>query len=571
MPIPSLASASITSLNSGEQNQLHLFGSDLDAVTTIRAGAFSFAATRISPAELAVSIAPSAWATGALTLVAVTPEAQSNSLALPLNAKPVSYDTAVRFAQQATMAVTPDQIREIQTRGLSGWIDWQLTTPMFPYESRSDMMYGTYFANTQLSQFALRSRTTLALKQIYTFGASDQCSVPECGHYWEARLQKDAFGNERDLLTDVTLSPLMGNFLNNARNFMQWPFTGTGRANQNYARELMQLMTIGPVRLNHDGSFYLDANGNSEATYTQDNLIDMAAAMSGFYMATLSQYAKVTDGDPLQPMGMLESAHSPFAKDPLPGVHLPAGQGGIADTSAVLDALFNHPNTGPFLARRFIQHMVASNPSPAYIARVADAFDNNGKGVRGDLAAVVRAVLLDPEARRGDDPATAVDTDSHMVEPLLYISNMMSAVGGTFTDDRVYLVTNVLGQDPFMSATVFGPYSPDNRIPSGEYAPEMQLVSDSGYIERLAMVHAMVNDGLQGMAPNLPASPFYNAPDADTLLEQMRHFLFHGRMPKAVDGALQAYLQANPSLAPNQLLPDLFTIVLTSSAYQVVR
>lgn len=569
--VPDLTGASLTQLLSGKATGFHLFGHNLDLVKNVVAGGTIYPVIINDTADISVTISPPAWASGSISLRGQAETGDTNSVSLALVSPPVSYDTAVRFAQQATMSVTPDQIAQIQQRGLAGWIDWQMSTDMFPYETRSDMVYGTYMTNTQVTQYALRQRMTLALKEIYTFGASDACFATQCGHFWEARLQKDAFGNERDLLTDVTLSPLMGNFLNNARNFMNYPFTGTHRANQNYARELMQLMTIGPNRLNHDGSTALDANGNQIANYSEDNISDMAAAMSGYYMTGVGQYAKVTDGDPLTPMSLWEVAHSPLAKDPLPGLHLPASNGGAADTKAVLDALFNHPNIGPFLARRFIQHFVTSNPSPEYISRIAGVFENDGTGVRGNLGAVVKAVLLDPEARRGDDPTTAVDTDSHMMEPLLYISNVMSAVGGVYSDDRVYLVIDVMGQDLFMSPTVFGPYSPDNRIVTGEYAPEMQLVNNAGYLERITFVQSMVSTGLPGMPCSLTLSPFYNAPDAPSVLEQMRHFLFHGRMPAALDSALQAYVAANPNLSPNALLPGLLQIALISGSYQVMR
>lgn len=569
--IPMLVSSSLTSIPSGAQTEVHFYGSNLDLISSLIVGSSATQIKHISATEVSSVLAPPTWLVGDVNVKAGYDSGVSNTLTLTLVGPAVSYDTAVRFAQQATMAVTPDEIQQIQSRGLAGWIDWQMSTPMFPYETRQDMAYGTYMSNALVSQFALRQRTVLALKKIYVLGPSSRCFEAECGHYWEARLQKDAFGNVRDLLSDITLSPLMGFFLSNAENWMQYPYVDYRRANQNYARELQQLMTIGPVQLNHDGSTVLDASGRMVQNYSEDNISDMAAAMSGYWSANLNYFAQVLAGDPLIPMVANESAHSPLTKNPLPGLQLPANQGAVADTKAVLDALFNHPNTSPFLARRLIQSFVSSNPSPEYISRVADVFDNDGSGVRGNLGAVVKAILLDPEARRGDDPNNTVDTDSHMMEPLLFVTNAVAATGATFTDDRIYLVTGPLGEDLFMAPSVFGPYSPDNRIPTGEFAPEAQLVSTSGYVTRVSFVRALVNGGTYGVSGNLANSPFANASNATEIIERMRHFLFHGKMPEAVEGALQDYATANPALKPNDLLPGMCMIALTNSSYQVLR
>lgn len=569
--IPTLASASVTSIPAGEKTAVRLTGSNLDLITSIKAGSELLPVTRVNATDISVVLTPASWFSGPLLLIGTSATQQTNALTLSVTSPPVSYDAAVRFAQQATMAVTPEQITQIQTRGFSSWIDWQMTTDMYPYESRIDMVYGTYMANTQVPQYALRQRVTAALKSVYTFGASDYCFISQCGHYWEARLQKDAFGNFRDLMTDITKSPLMGGFLGNMRNYSIFPWTGSNRPNQNFGRELMQLMTIGPLKLNHDGSTFYGANDLTVDNYSEDNVADMASALSGFIRTDIDWIYKVTDGDPLRPMEMRDDMHMPLAKSPLPGLNLPAWQGGVADSQAALDALFQHKNVAPFVCRRLIQHLVTSNPSPAYIARVADVFDDDGKGVRGNLGAVIKAILLDSEARRGDDPNASFEADSHMMDPLLYISNTMAAVGGVFTDDRVYTVMGPMGQDLFMSPSVFGPYSPDNRIPSGDFAPEAQLVSDASYLERIAFVSAMVGNGLGGMMSHLQGSPLYGAPTTDALLDRIKHFLFHGKIPKALDDSLKAYVSAHPGKTPNQMLPDLCVIALTSSSYQVLR
>ncbi len=572
---PVLQSLVPSSAPLGTATTVHVMGTNLDRIDTLLLNGVSTPMTRISQSELSFSVTPPLSATGSLPVVGTYAEQankDSNALALTLVEAPVTYDAAVRFTQQAAVGTTVDQIAQIQSRGFNKWVDWQFATDMYPYETRSDMAYGTYMVNTQNSSYALRQRVTMALKQVFTFGASDPCFEAQCGHYWEARLQKDAFGNARALLYDVATSPLMGAFLQNARNYTRYPWTGESRANANFAREFMQLMTVGPFKLNRDGSTVFDANGSPVPTYNEDNVTDAAAALSGWSWADIGYYDSLLTGNPLLPMVPTESVHNPLAKTILPGVTLPAGQTANKDLNDVVDALFNHPNIAPFLCRRLIQHLVTSNPSPEFITRVVAVFEDNGKGVRGDLSAVIKAILLDSEARRGDDPNGAYTaTETHYMEPLLYIASVVSAAGAVYTDDQIYHITGPLGQDLFMSQTVFGAYSPDNKLPTGPFAPEVQLLNDSASLEKVAFVNNITHGSIPGITADVSLSPFWNAANGTALLDRFNHFLFHGTMPAPLRTAMTAYISDHADKPLNEMVPDLILIATTSSSYQVIH
>jgi uncharacterized protein (DUF1800 family) len=212
-------------------------------------------------------------------------------------------------------------------------------------------------------------------------------------------LTRNAFGNYRTLLREMTVSPIMGTYLTlvNSKKAQ-----ASSQPDENYIRELWQLFSVGTFRLNIDGSLQLDAQGRPLETYTIAEIQEGARALTGWVYAPLAGQPAGTF-NPFAPMVTNESEHDTGSKTLLAGsagpINIPGGRTTTQDLDSVIDNVFNHPNVGPFIGRQLIQHLVTSNPSPAYIARVATVFNNNGQGVRGDLRAVVRAVLLDPEAR----------------------------------------------------------------------------------------------------------------------------------------------------------------------------
>ncbi len=244
---------------------------------------------------------------------------------------------------------------------------------------------------------------------------------------YQNMLAKDAFGNFYTIMHDVALSPGMGGYLNMLNSAKP---TGTEIANENFGRENMQLFTIGLNLLNQDGSQQLDASGNPIPTYTEAQVQAFSRAYTGWTYATPGgTTTRFPNGTPDydDPMVAVESEHDMTAKVLLNGTTLPAGQSAELDLAGALTNIFNHPNVGPFVCRQLIQHLVTSNPSPAYVSRVAAVFANDGTGVRGNMQAVIQAILLDTEARAGD--ANASFDGGHLREPMLYIDQHPSRTG----------------------------------------------------------------------------------------------------------------------------------------------
>ena len=274
-----------------------------------------------------------------------------------------------------------------------------------------------WFRNAVTGQDQLRQRVAFAWSEIMVVsqvGALNNLPYSVSSYY--DLLATQGLGDFRALLESVTLHPAMGVYLSMLGN--QKPNTaGTIRPDENYARELMQLFTIGLVELNLDGTARLDGAGQPIPTYTQPIIEGFAHAYTGWTYAGAPNelpQARPTAANQVVPMQLYASYHDTGPKRVLGGVTIPAGQSGAQDLDAALDNIFAHPNVGPFIAQRLIQRLTASNPSPDYVRRVAQRFNDNGRGVRGDLAAVVKAILLDPEAR-----GSTTATTGKIKEPLL--------------------------------------------------------------------------------------------------------------------------------------------------------
>ena len=271
----------------------------------------------------------------------------------------------------------------------------------------------------------LRQRVAFALSELFVVstksGGLDR--HPDGMAAYVDVLLRDAFGNYRQLLEDITLNPAMGRYLDMLHNDKGNPAKGT-HPNENYAREVMQLFSIGLYRLNLDGSLTLDAQSNPLNTYNQDSVLGLAAVFTGWNFAqtgTPVWYGATPNYR--QPMIPFPNHHSSDAKQILNGVLIPGGQTPQQDLKTALDTIFNHPNVGPFICRQLIQRLVTSNPSPGYIYRVASVFNNNGHGVRGDLRAVIRAILMDYDAR---GPARTGQSAGHEKEPVLRLTESIA-------------------------------------------------------------------------------------------------------------------------------------------------
>jgi len=348
-----------------------------------------------------------------------------------------------------------------------------------------------FFTNALTGQDQLRQRVAWGLSQIMVASAV-KINNPSAFVLWQNMFQNDAFGNFSTLLTDVTLSPVMGHYLDMVNN--DKPSNGVD-PNENYAREVLQLFSIGLEELNPDGTKQLDSSGNSIPTYDQTAILGFAHTFTGWtYPTKPGATARFNNpeyyGGPMIPF---DAHHDTGAKILLNGVTLPAGGTTQADLTAALQNIFNHPNVGPFISRQLIERLVSSNPSPDYVGRVAAVFADNGSGVRGELKAVVTAILLDPEARRGDDPAQAQPSDGHLKEPVLFITNLLRAMNGTSDGSNLADVASDMKQPPFFSPTVFNFYHPDHVIAGTPlFGPEFEIFNTSTTISRINFVNTLV-------------------------------------------------------------------------------
>jgi uncharacterized protein (DUF1800 family) len=327
----------------------------------------------------------------------------------------------------------------------------------------------------------------------------------------------------------------------------------------------MQLFTIGLHELNPDGTLRLDPSGQPIPTYTQETIVQTAKVFTGFGYANATRDAPAnaglfrgSAGNYIDPMMLWPAFHDDTAKTIVGGRTLPAGQGGMKDLADTLDALVNHPNTGPFISRQLIQRLVTSNPSPGYVYRVAQAFANNGAGVRGDLGAVVRAILLDYEARSPAVAATA--TFGKLKEPLLVTTGLLRAFGGGSNSGRlpIFNPEGSLGQAALRADTVFNFFEPNFVLPgaiaeAGLYAPEYQILNDTTaltqpnfYYNYIYTNRSTTDLAQQTVGLNLaPLYPLTRTPAQ--LVDRLNLLLTGGMMPAAARERVVAAVNGLPA------------------------
>lgn len=413
----------------------------------------------------------------------------------------VSLYDASRFLAQATLGYDSESIKMVAAMGFEEWLDEQFELPVTSARSiardadevlENDLgdIFGYYefrslWWNLILRQpDLLRQRITYSLSQIFVVSASagnlfNVAADLSNSHY--DFLNQNAFGNYRDLLSDVSRSPSMGKYLSHMFNPRSVPQNNTF-PDENYAREVMQLFSIGLYELNQDGSRKLDSSNNFIPTYNIDDIKEFAKIFTGFgdghsngeWQVFGESEAKISSHIPME---MYEEWHEPGIKYLLNDEVVPSGQSGIQDFEDAIDNLFHHPNVGPFFGKAMIQFLVTSNPSPAYISRVAAAFNDNGDGIRGDIKAVIKAILLDEEARQCDpvDHPTA----GKLREPIIRYTGAMKAFKGAPTGDFILHSMSRwferVGQVPLYAPSVFNFYLPDYQ-PNGIIA-DLDLVA----------------------------------------------------------------------------------------------
>ena len=467
---------------------------------------------------------------------------------------------AFRFLRQSTFGPTQALMDHVVDVGKATFLDEQFALPPTPYpdvlitKPNMELVSEQFFQNAMTGQDQLRQRVAWALSQIFVTSAAKVDNTHAMVPYIRM-LEARAFDNVKDIMRDVSLSPAMGEFLDLVDNKKANLETGV-LPNENYAREWMQLFAIGLVELNDDGT---PMPGNP-VTYTQADIADMARALTGW------TYGDKVAGNPTKtnkafydgPMEPVDRYHDTGQKTIL-GENFPAGQSTQEDFDHALSVVFNHHNVGPFLVRQLIQKLVSSNPSPAYIRDVVGVFNNNGQGVRGDLKAVVRAILLHPEA---SSPAAV-----KFPEPALFLTTVCRVLCGNIVDHPFMSdFSESMSQRIWFAPSVFNYYSPNYRA-GNIFAPELQIWTTATAMTRANWVASLVSGGF-GSDVTLNLGPFNAvAADPNALLDTVNSLLAGGTMPS---DARAAILQALASSRSNkERVQTAIYLTAASMQYQV--
>ncbi len=502
---------------------------------------------------------------------------------------PPNAAEASRFLQQCAIAATDADIAALQGMGYAAWLDAQFAKPAVQTNTAWLIAHGYAASTNQFSNAGVDNtvwRSLIAeqnpvmqrlamfwLEYFVVSLAGLPTSWPQfLGAAYVDLLTRMAVANFRDLLAAVTLSPAMGEYLS-LRGSLPADATSHRHPDENYAREVMQLFTLGLYQLAPDGSPLL-VNGQPQPSYTQGDVTGLAAALTGWdFAAAQSSPAYAT-----LPMVQVPGHHTTGSTTFL-GVTIPAGTSGAAALNIVLDTLFHHPNVAPFVARHLIQRLVTSNPSRAYIARVSAVFANDGTGVRGNMKAVIKAALLDSEARNSSLP-----TAGRLREPMLRFAQWArtfnaSSSTGNWTIGNTSDPATALGQSPLRSPTVFNFFSPDYVPPgstlaaSGAVAPETQLLDESTVAGYLNFMQRAIGSGIGDVSASY-SSELALATNVSALLARINLLLAANQVDTATLGQIGAALNTiDAGTAAGKLarVEAAIFLVMATPTYQVLK
>ncbi len=498
----------------------------------------------------------------------------------------------VRFLDQATWGPDNASIARVQALGITGWLNEQFSAPASSYATLPPFpnnvpvgcnatcqrdnysMYplqNRFFTNALYGPDQLRQRVAWVLHKILVISGRDIRQPSRVAPYVQL-IDRNAFGNFRDLLYQITLNAGMGRYLDMATSTVYNP-------NENYAREILQLFTVGTERLNQDGTRQLDSSGRPIPTYDQRVVNGFAKVFTGwsFGAPPAAGFTNYID-----PMVLTASDHDPGSKQLLNGATLPGGGDAYQELNAALDNIFLHPNVGPFIGWQLIHALVTSNPSPAYVSRVTAAFNDNGSGVRGDIKAVVSAILLDPEARGDFRPEPGY---GRLKEPVQLVTNLLrafnarSADGSTTSDGYLNPQASSMDQSVFRPPTVFSYYPADYLLPRSAtlLGPEFGILSAASALKRANVVDEMVFSGVPVSADaprgtSLDFSAFLPlASNPATLVAELNRLMMHGTLSVPAQSVLIQAISAVASSNPRLRVQQAVYLVASASQYQVQR
>jgi uncharacterized protein (DUF1800 family) len=497
-----------------------------------------------------------------------------------VEAPQVTSADAIRFLEQSTWGPTPELVAHVQSVGFEQFLNEQFDAPPSSYPTlalypttRDDAacprgsacqrdnytiypLQTRFFTNALYGPDQLRQRVAFALHQILVVSNLDITQPSWMAPYLQV-LDRNALGSYRQLLYEMSINPAMGNYLDIAGNTKAVP-------NENYGREILQLFSLGTIRLNQDGTQQLDLNGDPIPAYTQTTVNNFARVFTGWQRA-----AAPATGVPnyIDPMVVNQAQHDVGVKTLLNGTVLPANQSAAQDLHDAIDNIVNDPNVGPFISKQLIQHLVTSNPSPGYVARVTS---------------VVKAILLDPEAR-GD-----LESDpnyGHLKHPALLITNLLrafharSADGTGLSDGYLNPQAVNMGMDVFRPPSVFSYFSPSSGVPgaNGVRGPEFGLLSTSTALRRINFVNTMVFSRI-AVSANAPTGTSLDlselqslAATPDQLVQHLNLQLLHGTMSQEMRDTIVRAVTAVAATNPLKRARTALYLVASSSQYQVEK
>ncbi len=591
-PIPVLTNVNPRNIGVGLVT-LTTTGSKFANGATILFGNTALTTTFVSSTQLTAMFSASGQA-GPVPVTVRNPDpgaAFSDGINAQLFVTPVvSAAAAARFLEQATFGPTPDLINQVQQVGFLNFLQDQFDAPLSTFDDAQpdsqgkfdnpDTLQRRWFTNALYGRDQLRQRIAFALHKIWVVSWVDVNDARAFVSYLRMH-EQHAFGNYRQIVEDVTKNPAMGRYQDIANN--DGAANRSGSCNENYGRELMQLFTVGLWKLNANGTFQFDAQGNPIPAYDPVVVVEQnACAMTGW---TYAKETPATSDWPRpafygSPLEAVESHHDTEVKTLIDGFVVPAGGTAQRDLTLTLDNIFCHPNLPPFIARLLIQQLVTSNPSPVYVQRVASVWTGGTctpggtlPSQRGDMKALITAILLDSEARRGDalpptDPQLA--NDGKLKEPVLLITNLLRALGAQ-SDGNLAGNGRVMGQYLLFPPTVFSYFSPEFEIPESTLlGPELNIQTTATTFERINFINTIAFGSRAGTTVDFTS--YANlAPNPNQLLDSLNTLLLHGSMSPEMRTSITNALNAVPS-GSNQALQRAQTaiyLVLSSTQYQV--
>jgi uncharacterized protein (DUF1800 family) len=599
-PTPQLTSATGSTADGGQTFTVNVYGLNFMTGATILIAGSPVATATDGQDDLETTVSNPGGAASKITLTVQNPSpgvTLSNAVTITLTPTLASPTAAGRLLDQMTFGPTAAALAHVEQIGLAAAVAEQFNEPTTLYSQPPfpDAECPPLLTNERCTQSEflsvsawgsdqLRQRVAMALSELWVAPISEHNAMP----FYLNTLAKDAFTNYRTIMHDATLAPTMGSYLNMANSAKALP----GEiANENFGREIMQLFTMGLSLLNPDGSVQTDAAGNPIPAYTELQVEAFARAYTGWTYANADGTTPATfnwQQNWQHLMVPVESQHDTTAKILLNGTTLAAGQTANEDLTAALDNIFAHPNVGPFVCRQLIQHLVEGDPSPAYVQRVAAVFANNGSDVRGDMKAVLTAILLDPEARAGDaqtadqaDSAPEID-GGHLREPLLWTVNVIRALGaakanpadpypfGSLMGGQM----GMIGEQAFGQASVFNFFSPQYLVPQTTMnSPEFEIENTGTIDPRLNVGYAIVYNNVPGLTVDLTPSSAIGqlAGDPAELADYLGMLFLHSQMPSAMRSNLIAAIAAIPASELQTRAEEAVYLVVTSSEYKIIH